>query len=72
MARASIAPPPDPAPKVWKPKVPALARWVQLELVCGPYKKDELPWVSVRGGELFLDAKIAPVSIVIKENGMNG
>ena len=155
MARASIAPPPDPAPKVWKPKVPgiprlasygpsggkrfrpsfwerwpsfkltswkpqswisgaalrrageeagvaeselvwaqqqlergadlgvkgagclptvgpnaesartyrhllsnALARWVQLELVCGPYKKDELPWVSVIGGELFLDASL--------------
>ena len=50
----------------------ALARWVQLELVCGPYKKDELPWVSVRGGELFLDAKIAPVSIVIKGDVVNG
>ena len=50
----------------------ALARWVQLELVCGPYKKDELPWVSLRGGELFLDAKIAPVSIVIKVDGVNG
>ena len=35
-----------------------LARWVQLELVCGPYKKDELPWVSVIGGELFLDASL--------------
>ena len=40
--------------------------------MCGPYKEDELPWVSVRGGELFLDAKIAPVSIVIKGDVVNG
>ena len=48
----------------------ALARWVQLELVCGPYEKDELPWVSMREGVLstgyLFDCESRPIILAAK------